>query len=408
MALLRNSFGPTHGARQLRLAAAVAVLCFATHRTGDAQTAKPHPSASQVTERAADAARERGDVQASLKLYEAALAHRPSWQEGWWYYGSLLYDASRYAEAVRAFRKLTSLNDQLGDACAMLGLSEFELQDYSNSYRDLRRIQNLSINEPSLEKIADYHLALLLNAKGDSDSALVLLSSLYVKGVRSEDLQVAMGLSLLRVPVFPSNLDPSRDALVHDAGNLAALLATKQYEKAALSFQEIFSRYPKVQFMHYAYGGMLASEGHDTDAEAQFKAETELSPDSVYPYLEWAFVAMKTKDYAESKRLALQAIQLDSESFLAHYILGNSLLLAGDPKGAVPELETAKKLAPQAPDIRYSLSRAHARLGESDLARQEQAAFLTLQKKNALDRLELIKRYPGAPSVTGVRPTTSP
>ncbi|GAA3750939.1 tetratricopeptide repeat protein [Terriglobus aquaticus] len=364
-------------------------------------------AAQQQTEREADAAREHGDTQASLKLYEAALAHRPQWQQGWWYYGSLLYDANRYADAARAFRKLTKLNDQLGDAWGMLGLCEFEVREYPAAYQDLQRTQRLSITEPSLQKIVDYHLALLLNVHGDADAALVLLSSLYVGGVRSEDLQVAMGLSLLRVPIFPADLDPSRDALVHDAGNLAALLATRQYEKAALSFQDMFARYPTVPFLHYAYGGMLASQARDADAEAQFKAETELSPDSVYPYLEWAFVAMKTKDYAESKRLANLALQRNANSFLAHYILGNSMLLSDDPKSAVPELELAKKLAPQMPDIRYSLSRAYARLGQADLARQEQADFRELQKKNAVDRLQLVKRYPGAQPITGVRPTTT-
>ena len=369
------------------------------------QTAKAQSTSTQELERSAGAAREQGDTQASLKLYELALARSPSWQEGWWYYGSLLYDADSYARAVVAFRKLVQLNDKLGNAWAMLGLSEFEAHEYDNALADLQDADRIGTGV-SLQNISDYHLALLLNQHGDSDGALLLLSSLYVKGVRSEDLQVALGLALLRVPIFPSQLDPSRDALIHDAGSLAALIADRQIEKADISFREMLLQYPRVQSLHYAYGGMLASEGHDADAEAQFRAETNMNPDSALAYLEWSFLCMKAKDYPEAARLARRAAELNQESFLAHYILGNSLLSSGDPKAARPELEMAEKLAPGAPDIRYSLSRTYARLGEAALAKKEQAEFLTLQRKNAMDRLELQKRFPSAPAITGIRPIT--
>jgi tetratricopeptide (TPR) repeat protein len=360
----------------------------------------------QELQKKADAARESGDTQASLKLYERALSRAPSWQEGWWYYGSLLYDGDQYPGAVTAFHKLVQLNPKLGNAWAMLGLSEFETHSYDKSLSDLQTAERLGAGD-SLQNIADYHLALLLNAHGDSDGALLLLSSLYLKGVRSEDLQVALGLALLRVPIFPSQLDPSRDALIHDAGSLAALMASKETEKADISFRAMLAQYPKVQFLHYAYGGLLASQGHDAEAEAQFKAETELNPDSALAYLEWSFVCMKAKDYPEAIRLSRLAAQISPESFLAHYILGNSLLSSGDAAAARPELETAKELAPNAPDIRYSLSRTYARLGDSALAKQEQEQFLALQRKNAMDRLELQKRFPGAPAITGIRPITS-
>ena len=357
-------------------------------------------------EKAADAARERGDTQTSLRLYQSAVTRAPSWQEGWWYLGSLQYDGNNYVEAAKAFRKLTQLNAELADGWAMLGLSEFELKDYARASEELQKAEQLGVAEP-LQDIADYHRALLLNLRGESDGALLILSALYLRGVHSEDLQVALGLSLLRVPLLPSQLDPSRDALVHDAGNLASLLAAKRTDEADIAFRDMLSRYPRTQFLHYAYGGTLASEGHDPEAKAQFKAETELNPDSALAYLEWAFICMKSKEYDEAARLARRASELNSDSFLAHYITGNSLLLAGDPAGARPELEHAKALAPGAPDVRYSLSRTYARLGEPALARQEQAEFLTLQRKNAMDRLKLQKRYPGAASITGVRPTTA-
>jgi len=92
---------------------------------------------------------------------------------------------------------------------------------------------------------------------------------------------------------------------------------------------------------------------------------------------------------------------------MAHYLLGNGLLMSGDATAARPELETAQKLAPEVADIRYSLSRVYARLGEPALAKQEQTEFIALQRKNALDRVKLKRLYPNAQSITGVRPTTN-
>lgn len=400
-----------------RLLAAVSLCLIASGRVLGAQ-AVPKPSGtsgrpSPVTRRqaaarqAASAAREQGNTADAVRLYTQALALDPTWQEGWWYLGSFQYDGNDYPDSRASFNRLVELNASLGDAWAMLGLSEYETHDFSKAFPDLRRASDLRVTDPALEHAVDYHLALLLNSTGDAEGASVLLRSLYLEGVRSEQIQVALGLSLLHVPLLPQDLDSSRDALVHEAGELAAQLATHQLEKAAATVGDLLAHYPRAQFVHYSYGSMLASQGKDELAKQQFQAETELDPGNVPALLEWAFVAMKTKDYPESERLARRGLALNDKLFLAHYILGNSLLQAGDAQAALPELERARDLSPESPDVRYSLSRTHARLGEAALAREDQAAFLSLQKKNALDRLELLKRYPGAQSITGVRPTTA-
>ncbi|MGA7158530.1 MAG: tetratricopeptide repeat protein [Acidobacteriaceae bacterium] len=364
-------------------------------------------SAISPLQQAANASRERGDTEESTRLYRRALQQNERWQDGWWYYGSLLYDANKYQEAERAFQKLVDLNGTLGDAWAMLGLSAYDCRDFPTAFHALERSDKLGTQlDPEIQNVADYHLALLLNMRGDSDAASMILSSLFLRGIRSEDLQVALGLSLLRVPILPDQLDPSRDALVHDAGNIAALCAQQRYDKAELAFKDLETRYPNVDFIHYAFGSMLSSMGRDQDAEDQLRAETQLNPQDALAYLEWSFIESKDKNFPESKRLAAKAVQLSSTSFMAHYLLGNANLNMGDVKAAVPDLETAKKLAPEVPDVRYGLARAYARLGEVDKAQKEQTEFLALQRKNAIDRSILRKKYPSAQPVTGMRPIT--
>jgi predicted Zn-dependent protease len=246
----------------------------------------------------------------------------------------------------------------------------------------------------------DFHIAVLLNVHGESEAANLLLSSLLLRGRHSEDLQVALGLCLLRVPLLPSQVDPSKDAVVHDAGSLAAVIAHKQYEAAEAGFRGFLAKYPGTAFVHYAWGTMLAKEGKDDAAEAQLEGETKLNPNSALAYSEWAFLALKASRYDRAASLARKAIQLSKNSFTAHYVLGSALLATGQTEASVAELEQARNMVPESPEIRYGLSRAYAKLGKNELAKQEAAEFARLKAKPASGQ-ETGSQNPAAQAETG-------
>jgi len=341
----------------------------------------------------ADDARMKGEIASAIQLYRAALAQRPQWQEGWWNYGSILYEDNQFLAASTALHQLTILNPKLGGAWALLGLSEYETGRYDSALTDLRRARSLGTGAaPELTDVADYHLAVLLNLHGEFEASNLLLSSLLRRGRKSEDLQVAMGLAFLRVPLLPSHLDPSKDALIHDAGSLAGTLAEKKYEDADDGFRMLVEKYPGTNFVHYNWGAMLAGQGKEAAAEAQFQEETKLNPDSSLAYSEWAYLESKAGRFAEAISIAEKAVERSDSSFMAHYVLGNALLSAGKAKDAVPHLERARQLAPEIQEIRYSLSRAYAKLGENDPARREQGEFLRLkQKKQSIQNADGLK-----------------
>jgi predicted Zn-dependent protease len=338
--------------------------------------------------RRAEFAREKGDA-AAIRLYHQALIQNPAWQEGWWYYGSLLYDNNQYSKAANALRRLTRLNSQLGGAWALLGLSEYESHDFGHALEHLHRAKDVGVGDnESLANVTDYHLAIMLNARRQFEEARNLLSSLVLRGEHSEDVQVGLGMSLLRVPLLPSQLDPSRDALVHDAGNVGSFLAKRQYEKADAAFQLLLAKYPTTHFLHYAYGTMLASRGKDDLAEAEFQHEIVLTPDSALPYMAWAFLESRASDYREALPLAQKAVQLSDHSFLAHYLLGSAQLGTGNSAESISQLEIARRLAPESPEVRYTLARAYAKAGQATLARHEQAEFTKLNAKRQKKRQE--------------------
>src|ERR1700678_131896 len=301
-----------------RIRAGLLCICFCTIAAqGRTQVPNAGSGSFEDASQRAEAVLEKGDIPAAIYSYHQALLQRPGWQEGWWYYGSLLYDNNQYSQAVHALRRLTALNAKLGGAWALLGLSEFETRDFGHALEHLQRAKNLGFGDTrSLADVADYHLAILLNLHGDSDRARSLLSSLLLRGVNSEDMQVGLGMSLLRVPLLPSQLDPAKDAVIHAAGDIAAFLARKQHDQADSAFRQLLVKYPSTHFAHYAYGAMLASRGQEDLAKAEFREETVLTPDSALPYMEWSFLESKAANYEDALPLAQKAAELAPKSFL--------------------------------------------------------------------------------------------
>src|SRR5205085_10283769 len=125
----------------------------------------------------ASSAREAGRTEEAIRNYRAAVELRPAWDEGWWYLGTLLYDSDHFEDAIPALQHLVELDPKLGPARAFLGLCEFETGDYPRALENLQSAYQLGFSEdPEIEKVSIYHLALLLNLRGEFERAAGLLS----------------------------------------------------------------------------------------------------------------------------------------------------------------------------------------------------------------------------------------
>ncbi len=327
----------------------------------------------------AAAASQANRVPEAIELYQKALKFKPRWQEGWWSLGTLYYDSDRYAEAVPAFRNLVQLNPKMGPAWALLGLCEFETGDRKNALIHLQRGRVLGLGgNQELSNVTLYHQTLLLNLSGEFEAATELLSALVARGVLSEDVKVAFGLAELRVPLLPNQLDPSKDALVHAAGEAAILVAQSNFDQADLAFQQLLKDFPSTPFLHYAYGSALVMLSRYEDAEKEFREEMKITPESAFPFMQLAFLKLRTKRYDEALPVANAAVRLAPNAFLGHYLLGRTLVELGDVLGAIKELETARRLGPYSPEVRYNLARAYARADRKDEAARERKEFARL------------------------------
>ncbi|MFZ0662517.1 MAG: tetratricopeptide repeat protein, partial [Acidobacteriaceae bacterium] len=286
-------FRPCHTAALCALAfcLAAAAPAAAPAQSGAASRAG---DSFQSLEQAASAARDAGNADEAIRDYSRIVALRPGWAQGWWDLGALQYQANRYPDAVASLRRLTALAPNAAQGWSLLGLSEFETKDYEAALASLEKARTLGgARDPQIARVTAYHLALLLIRSGDFDRAAALLHSTFAESPPAQ-AKTALGLTLLRVPLLPSEVDPSQDALIQAAGEAAASADPPQ------ALAALIQQYPKIPWLHYAYGLALATAGQTRDALAQQELEAGISPASALPWIEISRLALQAKRAREA------------------------------------------------------------------------------------------------------------
>jgi tetratricopeptide (TPR) repeat protein len=320
-----------------------------------------------------------GDADQAIQNYQRALQLRPEWDDGRWNLAMLNYSAGHYPETISELKISVERHPNVGTAWAVMGLCEFEMKDYKNALIHLQRGEQLGFGgSPEAAGLARYHLAVLENRNGQFESAMETLLPGTRSGTVAKEIQIALGMALLRMPLLPDQLEPSKIALVQSAGEIAALLQNSNYDQAYPKFQLLLKQYPSVPFFHYAYGTALAALSQFDEAEIQLRAELQISPASELPYVSLASVALKRHRAAEALVFAQRAAQLAPDSAESHYVLGRAYLELGESAQAVPEFERASKLAPGSPEVHFNLAKAYAKAKLPEKAEQERAIFARL------------------------------
>jgi tetratricopeptide (TPR) repeat protein len=225
--------------------------------------------------RSATAAREAGRPADAISLYQRALQLRPDWVEGWWYLGTLLYDADQFRDAIPAFQKVAELAPQAPDTQNFLGLCEFEVADYDLALQHLNKGHAFvsAQDDPQLARVVSYHLALLLNRTGQFDRALAILSKDFSQGAPPSQVAFAFGLAQLHIPLLPSEADASKDALIQNVGQLSALVSQGHASQTLDSYATLIQQNPKVPYLRSAYAAALEAAGQHAQALEQTKLD---------------------------------------------------------------------------------------------------------------------------------------
>jgi tetratricopeptide (TPR) repeat protein len=361
--------------------------------------AEPELSFDEVATRAANA-RQAEAAEEALEWYRRGVKMRPSWEEGWWYRGSLAYGLDLHAEARDAFTRFLALKPDSGPAWALRGLAAFQLEDYDAALRYLSKGMSLgSVGNAEIRRVVYYHFAFLRLKAGQFELAVEPLRLLARTEPETPMLIDACGLLVLREALLPTEIPKERAELVRAAGAAAHAGFTSKLDTMKERFDALLERYPDVPNLHYAYGVFMM----DVDQEkalAAHRREIEVQPDAVMPRLELAFACERNGAFADALPWAEQAAKLDPRLFAARYALGRALVETGQVSRGVAELEQAVSLAPESPEVRFALMRAYNAAGRTADVERERAIFkkLEAQKKTTSDDLPGFARDLSVPS----------
>jgi len=398
MKLYRSAFG-------LALLASI-LWCPASGATQTGSTQRKRPAAGETSQQSsaefkkltkqADAAREAGNLEEAIKLYNEALRLKQDWVEGWWYLGSIFYDRDRYPEAKEALRNLISIQEKNGPAWVLLGLCEIQLRNYDNALSDIQYGRSLGLGEnKEFTNVARFNGGVLMTRAGMFELGYEPLRDLAREGNESLSLIEAMGLNALRMPMLPAEMPPEKREALLLAGRAAFYQAVRRIEDAQRSYKELATRYGDVPNVHYAYGVFLLTDTPDLAIE-EFQRELKNSPSHVESMLQIAFEYIKRNDFEAARPFAEQAADKAPTLFAAHNALGRVLLELGKVDEAIRELELGVRQAPDSPEMRFALARAYARANRKEDAARERAKFLELDKQMRVLR-------EGVPSVNGAQ-----
>jgi tetratricopeptide (TPR) repeat protein len=342
--------------------------------------ALPTAAGFEETARRADLAREQGRLEEAAAFYREAVALRPQWGEGWWYLGTLAYEADRHRECRDTLARLVALDPGIGAAWGFRGLCEFALGEHDAAGRHLdRAVQTGPVAEEPMWRVVLYHQALLRIRAGEFERAIPPLRQIAQAGEWPPDILDACGLRLLRRATLPAEVPASDRALVRMAGRAECATLAGRRDAAESAFRELLSAHPRERHLHYGYGVYLAGQGSREATDAH-RREVELFPDHALAHVELAFNLLTHGRSEEAKGAARAAVRLEPAGFAGHLALGRALVDTGDLARGIPALETAARLAPGSPEVHLALARAYARAGRRADADRANARFRELEE----------------------------
>jgi tetratricopeptide (TPR) repeat protein len=363
--------------RSILLATLLGALAAAQQK---APPAAPSSAEFDRISKAAMEARAQDRTDEAIALYRQGVALRPTWTEGWWFLGELLYDENKYPEARDSLRRLIRLDQNSGPGFALLGLCEFETKEYDKSLNHIYQARRIGLgDDPQVRRVVLFHEVLLLTRLQLYESALEVLSNVVKDGGAGASVIEAAGIVGLRRPIFPEEVPEADKDLIEHAGRAVCAMALRDQTQAQTYFAELVAAYPNAPNVHYLYGSYLAATDKDA-ALKEYQKELEINPKHTEALATMALEYEARGDLDTAISYARRSVDADGTFFGAHAVLGKLLASNGQVEEGIKELEIARKQAPDSPQVHFSLATAYSLAGKKEEAAKERAEFARLRK----------------------------
>lgn len=331
----------------------------------------------------AAAAREANKPTQAIDLYQQALKLKPEWKEGWWFLGTLSYDADQYKAGARAFAEFVKFEDQAAAGWAFLGLCEFETGDYPHSLEHTRRALQIRAGlEPPVEQVLRFHEALLLTRAGLFDQAMPRYMPFVRRSMQDPALISGIGLAALHRPLLPAEIPADQQPAIAAAGQTASLWMSGDTAKTGPAFQALIGTYSATPGVHFLYASYLLSFRPAEEAVVELKRELDVNPHSADARAMIALLMVRAGSSSTALPLAKQAVADGATCPMAQYTYGLILASTGDLPQAIERLEAAERLDPANIEYHMGLAGAYSKAGRHDDARRERSASIAMARES--------------------------
>jgi len=240
-----------------------------------------------------------------------------------------------------------------------------------------------------------FEAAQSLAAKGRLDKALSMLDELAAQNPEPAGVERLRGIIFYQKDQFPEAIAAFAKAAEEDPSDRESIemhgVALYRQSRPAEAIPFLEHAHASVQSANvdpeYVLGLCYADVKRYDDARHAFATQYGFAPDSAEAYLLAARLFLRREFVAQASTEARKALEINPTLPLAHQLLGEAALAAGDIPGAIGELEAERKLNPLN-GILYD------RLGDAYL-RNEQYT----EAQEALNRAVLLEPSATAPYI---------
>ena len=209
--------------------------------------------------RQAAAARDANQQNEAIRLYRECVRLNPSWAEGWWYLGTLLYDGNQFAGGRDALARFVQNEPKSAPGWAMLGLCEFETAQYEPALAHLQRGLTLGLSgNPQIAASVPLPCRPAADAlQPVRGGASGLPADWRDKEWKTPDTQSRVGHRRAADGFAPRRSSGRSARIGGQVGRAVFDTGARHAAEAKRDFDELVAKYPDTPEIHYLYGGFL-------------------------------------------------------------------------------------------------------------------------------------------------------
>jgi tetratricopeptide (TPR) repeat protein len=372
----------------MELRVRLTLTALLTLAAGYCEGQTPQPTACQ--REAALALERQGDNAAAETAWKQCLESNPSNPEAYAQMGLLEARQEHYKEAVPLYRRALELGPEIPSVKLNLGLALFKSGELKQSIEIFTELLNSQPPDSRQTMKLKTLLGMAHYGLGEYADAIPYLKDAAAADEQNLALKLVLAHSCLRVRQNQCVLDVYHEILTLDPNSAEAYMlagealdAMKDRAGAIQEFRAAIRANPKEPGVHLNLGYVLWAQSQFREAEPEFQAELDNSPNDAQAMTYLADAEVHLNQPEAARMLLENAAKIEPGIALIHLDLGIVYSDAGRRDDAVRELKLAETLDPDNQNVHWRLGHIYQIEGNKDEAKAEFDKLHSL--KNAVE-----------------------